>query len=1126
MKKLHLLVAVLLNICLSKAQINIQPPNLDAASLFKLTESPVSLHNGLVDISLPLYEIRTKGINIPIVLNYYSRGVRVEDIASNVGLGWSLSYGGMISRQVRDRPDDGANGYLLTNTYSNFFTDQQKRVSVYNQLLFEPHRDLVPDQFYFSLPNYSGKFIFDQFDKSILQQRFSDIKIQTDPGNVLKSWTVTDDRGNKYYFGKVDDVSVISQKQTENYVQKNPFSNYTALTDNSNEQYDDTWYLQKIETAFGEIIKYNYIPDGSSYYTKSYDKVVSPCISPCDQPDETGVFTYFSKVIENKYILESIEFPEGKLKFTASASLRQDIMNGHSLEQVTLYDKNNNIVETNKLVYAVVESPNTSGNTNPLLSALDPSSGKRMFLKEVIRQKNGTIIDKKIYHYNTVNLPNRFSTSQDLWGYYNKAANGTYLHFFDYNGQMSSDRTTDTENSKAGLLESIQYATGGTEKFTFENNILVPTFNFNRILGVVNTPYEEKEFMFLRTMDSEPDFNASENTYYADFTIDDKYIGNYGVDIDFNYHVFNNPSFPKICSYYLAWIEKNNQIVTLFPNIGISDKIQKGTSKTFALQPGNYRLKIKAYGCAISEAVHNPSESVTLQLSWKSQSLSTDEYFGPGNRIRKIEYFDGNQLSMQKTYQYTDENNNNSGNLFGMREYAAIIGYKNSGTAETAVIDPRGVMAGSLNSHLESNNLGYSYVKEFTGDTQANKGRTDHEFTNFPDGGNFMKYPFYLAEDNQWMRGLNVRTKYYQFNNGNYTLVRAASNVYQYGGFDDPSGFTGPQAGFEYANGMIKPYQKNRNYYLFPLAKYYQDYSSLLGSAGPGSQFLIFENGNTKMYYKPYYFSGGKIELKQSDITSYEPVGDLTNTTEYTYNSPSHYQLSRQKVTLPEGTINETTYSYAHEKGNQLMIDRNMVGIPLETVSTQTIGNTTKTLSRSETIYPTSVPTSQSANLVLPLSVKSYDVLNNNASYTEATYDKYDSKGNLQQYTTKDGISTVIIWGYDHTQPIAKIEGAQLSGISQSLIDTIVNASNTDAQNGTETSEQNLISALDTFRSDASLSGYQISTYTYDPLIGVRSITPPSGIREYYRYDSANRLEKVIDSDKKVLKEFKYNYKN
>ncbi|MCL8538962.1 RHS repeat protein, partial [Chryseobacterium gallinarum] len=128
------------------------------------------------------------------------------------------------------------------------------------------------------------------------------------------------------------------------------------------------------------------------------------------------------------------------------------------------------------------------------------------------------------------------------------------------------------------------------------------------------------------------------------------------------------------------------------------------------------------------------------------------------------------------------------------------------------------------------------------------------------------------------------------------------------------------------------------------------------------------------------------------------------------------------------------------------------------------------------------------------------------------------------QYTTKDGISTVIIWGYNQTQPIAKIEGAKLSDIQQSLIDSIVNASNTDALAGVNNDETSFLSALNTFRN--SLSGYQVTTYTYDPLIGVRSITPPSGIRESYIYDSANRLEKVIDANGKVLKEMKYNYKN
>ncbi|KFF73383.1 hypothetical protein HX13_20730 [Chryseobacterium sp. P1-3] len=220
-----------------------------------------------------------------------------------------------------------------------------------------------------------------------------------------------------------------------------------------------------------------------------------------------------------------------------------------------------------------------------------------------------------------------------------------------------------------------------------------------------------------------------------------------------------------------------------------------------------------------------------------------------------------------------------------------------------------------------------------------------------------------------------------------------------------------------------------------------------------------------------------------------------------------------------------TEYQYAHQKGNQLMIDKNMIEVPLETITTQAIGNSTKTLSKTETIYPKNQTeaNTKTSGLVLPTSVLSYDIQNPNVASTEVTYDRYDSKGNLLQYTTKDGISTVIIWGYNQTQPIAKIEGATYGQV-QSLASAIITASDTDASAAPNNDETALLSALNTFRN--SLSGYQITTYTYDPLVGVRSITPPSGIRESYIYDSANRLEKVIDANGKVLKEMKYNYKN
>jgi hypothetical protein len=158
---------------------------------------------------------------------------------------------------------------------------------------------------------------------------------------------------------------------------------------------------------------------------------------------------------------------------------------------------------------------------------------------------------------------------------------------------------------------------------------------------------------------------------------------------------------------------------------------------------------------------------------------------------------------------------------------------------------------------------------------------------------------------------------------------------------------------------------------------------------------------------------------------------------------------------------------------------------------------------------------------LFPTSVLSYDL--QNTVSTEITYDQYDSKGNLLQYTTKDGISTAIIWGYNSTQPIAKIVGATYAQVS-SLAAEIISASDSDISSATE---QTLIDKLDIFRKQSALSSAQITTYTYDPLIGVTSITPPSGIREVYLYDSANRLKEIRENNAsgKLIKEFKYNYK-
>jgi hypothetical protein len=204
----------------------------------------------------------------------------------------------------------------------------------------------------------------------------------------------------------------------------------------------------------------------------------------------------------------------------------------------------------------------------------------------------------------------------------------------------------------------------------------------------------------------------------------------------------------------------------------------------------------------------------------------------------------------------------------------------------------------------------------------------------------------------------------------------------------------------------------------------------------------------------------------------------------------------------------------------QELTDANRIATPVTTeiIKSNDATNISKRLSLSEIIYDKNVTTSQ---LVLPSTVKTYD-LQTSDPVTEIAYDKYDNNGNLLQYTLKpdasgNGTPVAIVWGYNKTQPIAKIEGATYSQVSQ-YISNIISYSDTN-------DETTLLSELDTFRKQSALAGFQITTYTYFPLIGVRTITPPSGIREYYIYDSANRLKEVHDVNGNILKEYQYHYK-
>jgi hypothetical protein len=66
------------------------PKSPDAALLDKVENIPVALATGGVQTSFNLYTIKAGKIGIPITLSYHSGGIKVDEIPTSVGLGWSI----------------------------------------------------------------------------------------------------------------------------------------------------------------------------------------------------------------------------------------------------------------------------------------------------------------------------------------------------------------------------------------------------------------------------------------------------------------------------------------------------------------------------------------------------------------------------------------------------------------------------------------------------------------------------------------------------------------------------------------------------------------------------------------------------------------------------------------------------------------------------------------------------------------------------------------------------------------------------------------------------------------------------------------------------------------------------
>jgi YD repeat-containing protein len=272
------------------------------------------------------------------------------------------------------------------------------------------------------------------------------------------------------------------------------------------------------------------------------------------------------------------------------------------------------------------------------------------------------------------------------------------------------------------------------------------------------------------------------------------------------------------------------------------------------------------------------------------------------------------------------------------------------------------------------------------------------------------------------------------------------------------------------------------------------------------------------LFYRFYTLTSKSYLLKKKTITEYFSGQTFVNIEDYTYNTNNINDLPTQiSHTDSSGSkIDETkTYSSQLNGSNTALTDLYTANRLQELIETKTTkaGNTISAAKKEFKVFP--------EGATMPSVI--YTSKGYNALESELQFSFYDEKGNLREYSkTNDDFRTVMVWGYNKQYPIAEIKSKSTTyAFFSSYATTLQNLSNLDKD---AVSEGNLRTELNKLR--VTFPSDMITTYTYDPNVGITSVTDPKGYTMYYTYDLFGRLESVKDADGNLLSKNEYHYKN
>jgi YD repeat-containing protein len=1152
---------------------NIVSPSPNAAALGKYGEIPVNLYTGIPNINIPLYNLKGRELELPISLNYHAGGIRVEEIAAWVGSGWSLNAGGIVTRSVRGIPDDVLGGYFgarvnLTALSKKYIgsssglssiqlqggNGQNVDISTY-QGIISGIADSQPDIFYFNFGKYSGSFFMNESGQFVVSP-LEALKVQVFSGSAnnqrIDQWILTTPDGVKYVFGSSLDGTRTAWENNDN---GSPWG-YTTTG----------WYLMDIYSPHNDRISLNYNNISYTYNSRTSElnnQIINQVNGGVLEPQSGKIL----QIVPNNMTvprLTSITSVNGTVNFSAGAN-RTDLPGENSLANINVYSNQqpNSLLQQWQFYYDY--STNRLTLDSIAQYAPDPSASGQKYRFSY----TGSLPS---YDPNGVAI-----NSQDLWGYYNGVNNTVfpqgYTIYSPQYGQISvqgADRHSDSMYMQYGTLNRIYYPTGGYTQFDFEPNQVFGPADDNSI-PPPPVSHDTGQVYTYKTSFSDtftivyPDPNSGT----VPITITSMSILPPGSDsaCPTDGNGFSNCFTATLkgidgTSYALNDWKIGTTSTTLLPGTYVLSGI--GSPYPGVTVDTLYRLYIDWTEYPPASGGGDPLQPVNKTIG--------------GLRIKRTTNYDGISSNVTR-YSYSIFNDTASSGVLVNPPYSYANVFEQ--LQETCTETPEGEVDQTLATTFlqtrgypliplmptQGSSIGYQNVTKYEGENGEN-GKEEYTYTtanSFPDELDSVR-PFAPSCSFDWRRGLLLNSTTYKNSGGNFIPVEVKSNSY----------LNSIKSSVGYGLGIESSVQVNQSGQCQVLLTLDSSYYSI-GSFRTVSEFQylqadtdrVYDQNNPNEYvqtirnYK-YDTVQGHYQItstitydskNQAEETDYKYPQDLTLTG---YEETARDTLIADFILTPvlETTMFRNGAQIRDTKNNFMVfsngyalpqsVDQQIGAFPLERrvqfLRYDNYANLTAQQKTSDAINSYIWNYNQSYPIASVVNADSTDIAytsfeadgSGNWSVGSGTSDSTTSITGRKSYNLSGSISKagltafttyyVSYWTLAGVGPLTiagTISGYPVKGKTV----TFNNASWTlyvhkvTGQTTITVSGSGHIDELRLYPVTA-----QMTTYTYDPLVGVTTQTDPGNRATYYEYDGLQRLKRIRDQDYNILKSIAYQY--